>query len=89
MDQNVKYSPMIEQYISVKKEYEDYIIFYRIGDFYEMFFDDAILASKELELALTGKDAGVKERVPMCGVPAKAYEAYADKLIVSHCNYTK
>ena len=81
MDKEVKYSAMIEQYISVKKEYEDYIVFYRVGDFYEMFFDDALLASKELELALTGKDAGVKERIPMCGVPAKAYEAYADKLV--------
>lgn len=56
-------------------------MFYRVGDFYEMFFEDAVTGSKELELALTGKDAGVEERVPMCGVPFHAYEPYAERLI--------
>ncbi len=72
---------MIEQYLEIKKQFKDTILFYRVGDFYEMFFDDAHLASKELELALTGKDAGVEERVPMCGVPFHAYEPYAERLI--------
>lgn len=77
----LKYTPMIEQYLEIKKNYPDTILFYRVGDFYEMFFEDAYTASKELEIALTGKDAGVKERVPMCGVPFHAYEPYAEKLI--------
>ena len=77
----LKYTPMIEQYLEIKKNYEDTILFYRVGDFYEMFFEDAYTASKELEIALTGKDAGVKERVHMCGVPFHAYEPYAEKLI--------
>ena len=77
----VKYTPMIEQYLDIKDEYKDTILFYRVGDFYEMFFDDAILASKELEIALTGKDAGVEERIPMCGVPFHAFEPYAEKLV--------
>ena len=76
-----KYSPMIEQYLEIKKDYQDVIIFYRVGDFYEMFFDDAILGSKELELALTGKDAGVEERIPMCGVPFHAADTYIEKLV--------
>ena len=76
-----KYSPMMEQYLEIKKDYQDVIIFYRVGDFYEMFFDDAILGSKELELALTGKDAGVEERVPMCGVPFHAADTYIEKLV--------
>ena len=76
-----KYTPMIEQYLDIKDEYKDTILFYRVGDFYEMFFDDAILASKELEIALTGKDAGVEERIPMCGVPFHAFEPYAEKLV--------
>ena len=76
-----KYSPMIMQYLDIKKDYEDVIVFYRVGDFYGMFFDDAILASKELELALTGKDAGVEERVPMCGVPFHAADTYIEKLV--------
>ena len=75
------YTPMIQQYLDIKKDYKDSIVFFRLGDFYEMFFDDAILASRELEIALTGKDAGVKERVPMCGVPHHAYSAYAEKLL--------
>lgn len=77
----LKYTPMIEQYLEIKKQYQDTILFYRVGDFYEMFFEDAHLASRELELALTGKDAGVAERVPMCGVPFHAYEPYAERLI--------
>ena len=81
MGKEVKYSPMMEQYLEVKKDYQDMILFYRIGDFYEMFFDDAYLASKELELALTGKDAGVEERVPMCGIPFHAADQYIEKLV--------
>ena len=76
-----KYTPMMEQYIEIKKDYPDTILFYRVGDFYEMFFEDAHTGAKELELALTGKDAGVEERVPMCGVPFHAYEPYAERLI--------
>ena len=81
MSKEVKYSPMMEQYLECKKDYQDMILFYRIGDFYEMFFDDAYLASKELELALTGKDAGVEERVPMCGIPFHAADQYIEKLV--------
>ena len=62
-------TPMMTQYLKTKEEYEDCILFYRLGDFYEMFFDDAIKASKELEITLTGKDCGLSERAPMCGVP--------------------
>jgi len=61
-------SPMMQQYMDIKDKYEDAILFFRLGDFYEMFFDDAILASRELELTLTGKSAGLSERVPMCGI---------------------
>ncbi len=74
-------SPMMRQYMDIKDQYEDAIIFFRLGDFYEMFFEDAITASHELELALTGKQAGLDERVPMCGVPHHAYQMYLDKLI--------
>ncbi len=80
-EKELKYTPMMEQYIEIKKDYPDTILFYRVGDFYEMFFEDAHTGAKELELALTGKDAGVKERVPMCGVPFHAYEPYAERLI--------
>ena len=76
-----KYSPMIQQYLSVKNNYEDTLIFYRVGDFYELFFEDAKIASRELELVLTGKDAGVKERVPMCGVPYHSVKGYLEKLV--------
>lgn len=76
-----KLSPMMKQYMDIKDQYEDSIIFFRLGDFYEMFFDDAITASRELELALTGKQAGLDEKVPMCGIPFKAYSGYLDKLI--------
>ena len=76
-----KYSPMIMQYLEVKEKYPDTILFYRVGDFYEMFFDDAKVASAELELVLTGKDAGVENRVPMCGIPFHAYKTYLEKLV--------
>ncbi len=76
-----KLSPMMREYIKTKEEYEDIILFYRLGDFYEMFFDDAIKVSHELELTLTGKNAGLKERVPMCGVPHHALDVYLEKLI--------
>ena len=74
-------SPMMKEYIKTKNEYKDIILFYRLGDFYELFFEDAVLASHELELTLTGKNAGLKERVPMCGVPHHAVNAYLEKLI--------
>ena len=76
-----KLSPMMQQYMEIKDKYEDCIIFFRLGDFYEMFFDDAILTSRILELTLTGKQAGLDERVPMCGIPHHAYAAYVDELI--------
>ena len=74
-------SPMMEMYCKTKEEYKDCILFYRLGDFYEMFFDDAITASRELELTLTGKDCGMEERAPMCGIPYHAYENYMNRLI--------
>ena len=76
-----KLSPMMQQYMEIKDKYEDTIIFFRLGDFYEMFFDDAILVSRLLELTLTGKQAGLDERVPMCGIPHHAYASYVDQLI--------
>lgn len=76
-----KISPMMKQYLEIKEQYEDTIIFFRLGDFYEMFFEDATLASHELELTLTGKNCGLEERVPMCGIPYHAYKTYLDKLI--------
>ena len=80
----VKYedlSPMMQQYLDIKKDYEDVLLFYRVGDFYELFFEDGEIASRELELTLTGKNAGLKERVPMCGVPHHAVKSYIEKLI--------
>ena len=74
-------SPMMQQYMDIKDNYEDCILFFRLGDFYEMFFDDAILTSRILELTLTGKQAGLDERVPMCGIPHHAYASYVDELI--------
>ena len=74
-------TPMMEQYFEVKNQYKDYLLFYRLGDFYEMFFDDAVLASRELELTLTGRDCGEAERAPMCGVPYHSSEGYIGKLI--------
>ncbi len=72
---------MMEQYLETKKEYKDAILFYRLGDFYEMFFDDALTASKEIELTLTGKDCGMEERAPMCGVPYHAADTYINRLV--------
>lgn len=74
-------TPMMEQYFEIKNQYKDYLLFYRLGDFYEMFFDDAILASRELELTLTGRDCGEAERAPMCGVPFHSSEGYIGRLI--------
>ncbi len=74
-------SPMMEQYFEMKKKYPDTILFFRLGDFYEMFYDDAKLVSKELDLTLTGRDCGQPERAPMCGVPFHSYETYVAKLI--------
>lgn len=74
-------TPMMQQYLETKKEYQDCILFYRLGDFYEMFFDDALVASKELEITLTGKSCGQEERAPMCGVPYHAVDSYLNKLV--------
>ncbi|MCB6365459.1 DNA mismatch repair protein MutS [Intestinibacillus massiliensis] len=74
-------TPMMRQYFEIKNQYKDYILFYRLGDFYEMFFEDAKLASKELELTLTGRDCGQEERAPMCGVPYHSAEAYIARLV--------
>ena len=76
-----KYSPMMMQYLGIKEQNKDSIVMFRLGDFYEMFFDDAIMVSKELELALTGKNAGAKERVPMCGVPFHSASGYIQSLV--------
>ena len=74
-------SPMMSQYLETKKQYPDCILFYRLGDFYELFFDDAITGSRELEITLTGKDCGLEERAPMCGVPFHAVDSYLNKLV--------
>ena len=74
-------TPMMETYCKTKEEYKDCILFYRLGDFYEMFFEDAITASRELEITLTGKDCGMEERAPMCGIPYHAYENYMNRLV--------
>lgn len=76
-----KYTPMMEQYLKIKEQNKDCILFYRLGDFYEMFFEDALIASKELEITLTGKNCGQEERAPMCGVPYHACDAYLNKLV--------
>ena len=81
MKKDSKMSPMMQQYLELKEHYKDCIIFYRLGDFYEMFDEDAKIASKELEITLTGRDCGLEERMPMCGIPFHAYESYAQKLI--------
>ena len=77
-----KVTPMMRQYIEIKRENPDIIIFFRLGDFYEMFFEDAVTVSHELELVLTGKNAGLEEKVPMCGVPHHAVNIYLEKLIL-------
>lgn len=74
-------TPMMQQYLETKKEYPDCILFYRLGDFYEMFFDDALTASRELEITLTGKNCGMEERAPMCGVPYHAVDTYLNRLV--------
>ncbi len=74
-------TPMMQQYLQVKEEHPDELLFYRLGDFYEMFFDDAVTASRELELTLTGRDCGLEERAPMCGVPYHAVDGYVTRLI--------
>ena len=76
-----KLSPMMQQYIDIKKDYEDVLVFFRLGDFYELFFEDGEIASRELELTLTGKNAGLTERVPMCGVPHHSAKSYIEKLV--------
>ena len=76
-----KCSPMMQKYLETKEQYADCILFYRLGDFYEMFFDDAITVSRELEITLTGKDCGLEERAPMAGIPYHAAESYIAKLI--------
>ena len=76
-----EFSPLMQQYFSIKNQYKDSILFFRVGDFYEMFFDDAKLASQELEITLTGKECGQEERAPMCGIPFHAVDTYVAKLI--------
>lgn len=76
-----KLSPMMAQYMEIKDKYKDELVFYRLGDFYEMFFDDALIASRELELTLTGRAAGLEEKVPMCGVPHASVKTYIEKLV--------
>ena len=80
-DQDMALSPMMQQYQRIKEKYSDCLLFFRVGDFYEMFFDDAHTASRELELTLTGKDCGLAERAPMCGVPFHAVDNYVEKLV--------
>ncbi len=74
-------TPMMQQYLKTHEKVPDAILFFRLGDFYEMFFDDALKASRELEIALTGRDCGLDERAPMCGVPYHAAETYIAKLV--------
>ena len=76
-----KLSPMMQHYLQTKKEYPGCILFYRLGDFYEMFFEDAEIVSRELELTLTGKSCGLPERAPMCGVPYHALDSYLTRLV--------
>ncbi len=78
---DVALSPMMQKYLETKEEYKDCILFYRLGDFYEMFFEDAVTVSRELEITLTGKDCGLEERAPMCGVPYHAVESYLNRLV--------
>ncbi|MGN0711387.1 MAG: DNA mismatch repair protein MutS, partial [Anaerovoracaceae bacterium] len=74
-------TPMMQQYMEIKENYQDCILFFRLGDFYEMFFDDAITASREMEITLTGKNCGQEERAPMCGVPFHSADTYIAKLV--------
>lgn len=81
MNKVAELTPMMQQYLETKKQHPDCILFYRLGDFYEMFFEDAVVASKELEITLTGKSCGLEERAPMCGVPFHAVDSYLNKLV--------
>ena len=74
-------SPMMQEYVKMKEQYKDCVLMYRVGDFYEMFFDDAVHVSRLLELTLTGKECGLPERAPMCGVPHHALDVYVSRLI--------
>ena len=74
-------TPMMQQYMDLKEKHADCILFFRLGDFYEMFFEDAQIASRELDIVLTGRDCGMKERAPMCGVPHHSVESYINRLI--------
>lgn len=74
-------SPMMQHYMEMKRKYSDCLMFYRLGDFYEMFFEDAEIASRELELTLTGRDCGLEQRAPMCGVPFHAADTYISRLV--------
>ncbi|HBY72575.1 MAG TPA: hypothetical protein DEG06_10090, partial [Lachnospiraceae bacterium] len=74
-------TPLMQQYMQIKDQYKDCILFYRLGDFYEMFYEDANICSKELEITLTGKNVGQEERAPMCGVPYHAVDGYLTKLV--------
>ena len=76
-----KLTPMIQQYLEIKESYRDAILFYRMGDFYEMFFEDAVVASRELEITLTSRDKQAQDPIPMCGVPHHAVDAYIAKLL--------
>ena len=76
-----KLTPMMRQYLEIKEQYKDCILFFRLGDFYEMFFEDAEIVSRELEITLTGRDCGLEERAPMCGVPFHSVNPYISKLI--------
>ncbi len=76
-----EFTPMMQHYLKTKEENKDCILFYRLGDFYEMFFDDAVTVSRELELTLTGKSCGMEERAPMCGIPYHAADTYLNKLV--------
>ena len=78
-NENVEITPSMQQYLDIKKDYQEYLVFYRMGDFYELFYDDAVVASKELDLVLTSRSKDMN--VPMCGVPFHAYESYLEKLI--------
>ena len=75
------YTPMIQQYLSIKADYQDAFLFFRLGDFYEMFFEDAIKASKELEITLTAKNGGGEQKIPMCGVPYHSAQSYIETLV--------
>ena len=81
-------TPMMQQYLQIKEQNKDCILFFRLGDFYEMFFDDAKIASKELELTLTGRDCGQPERAPMCGVPFHSYESYVARQNIKNDDFS-